>query len=103
MAMEYLSLENCNKAEQANNVIESLPERLRLCAEAFRSSVDGENFKEVLEKNENNKITKYNILKYCDSIEQMASTLERLHQTISSLVLNSRRAIRTSSMENDNE
>ncbi len=102
MAMAFLSEDNCNIAENANNAMAEIPKRLRACATTFRKSMKDETLNSVLE-NDTNKKTKDNLMKYCDSMDQMAFTLERLHQTIASLVLNSRRAIRTGCMEDNNE
>ena len=102
MAMAFLSEENCNIAENANNAMAEIPKRLRACATTFRNSMKDEALSSVLESDTNKK-TRDNLIKYCDSMDQMAFTLERLHQTIASLVLNSRRAIRTGCTEAKDE
>lgn len=102
MAMTFLSEENCNIAENANNAMSEIPKRLRACATTFRKSMKDEALSTTLESDPNKK-AKDNLTKYCDSMDQMAFTLERLHQTIASLVLNSRRAIRTGCGETKNE
>lgn len=103
MAMAFLSEENCNLAENANNALTEIPKRLRACSTAYRNGINNQNISPMLENSDKNKSTRDNLLKYCDSMDEMAFTLERLHQTIASLVLNSRRAIRTGCMEENHE
>ncbi len=103
MAMAFLSKENCIVAENANNNLENIPAKLRTCADNFRNSINTESLNKLLESSEEKQKVSANLLKYCDSIEQLALTLEKLHQTVASLVLNSRRAIRTNYMEDNHD
>ena len=92
MAMAFLSKENCVMAENANNNLENIPAKLRTCADNFRNSINTESLNKLLESSEEKQKVSANLLKYCDSIEQVAS-----------LVLNSRRAIRTNYMEDNHD
>lgn len=95
MAMSFLTEENSIIAENATNAMTDVPKRLRECSATFKASMKDENISPILDDSPEGKRIRENLTKYCESIDEMAYTLERLHQTITSLVLNSRRAIRT--------